>query len=75
MISNIETKIYDDKDLTIYQVTGEHTVQDVWDELDRYYSGRYTRLILWDVTRADLSSWQSDNIFTLAQMVKNYSHL
>ncbi len=62
-------------DLTIHTVTGDLSVQDVCDELDYYYSGHFTMLILWDVTRADLSSWQKDDIIYLARKVKKYSHL
>lgn len=71
----IITKIYEDLDLTVQTVTGSPTVQDISDVLDRYYSGTVTKLILWDTTFADLSSWKSDEVISLARKVKSHSHL
>jgi glutathionyl-hydroquinone reductase len=75
MMTYIETKIDEEKDLTIQTVSGSFTVQDIFDELDRYYAGHATMLILWDITRADLSSWQADQIISLVKKAKGYSHL
>ena len=74
-MSYIETKIDEEKDLTIHTVSGQLTVQDVRDALDRYYSGSVTMLILWDLTKVDLSSWATNQIVFLAKKVKEYSHL
>ena len=74
-MSKIETKIYEEKDLTIQTASGPLTVQDACDKLDRYYAGHATMLILWDITRADLSSWQADQIISLVKKAKGYSHL
>ena len=74
-MSKIETKIYKEKDLTIHTVSGSLTVQVVYDELDRYYAGPVTMHILWDVTRADLSSWETDQIVSLVKKVKEHSHV
>ena len=71
----IETKIDEEKDLTVQTVSGSFTVEDICDELERYYAGHATMLILWDIIRADLSSWQADQIVSLVKKAKGYSHL
>lgn len=74
-MSSMKTEIYEDMDVTVHTVRGPLTVLKVCDELDRYYAGRFTMRILWDLTGADLSSWQRDHITRLICKVKEYSHL
>ena len=75
LMADIKTKIYKDLDLTVHTVTGTPSVQDVCDELDQYYSDRYTKLILWDLTNADPSTWSGNEVMTLISKAKEYAHL
>lgn len=54
-MGSIETKIDVEKDLTINICTGKLTLKEVQDTIDSYYSKTITRLVLWDVTNADVS--------------------
>ena len=75
-MADIKTKIHEDIDLTIHKITGALTVEEACDELDRYYAaGRFTMRILWELTGADISSWQREHITRLIYKVKEYSHL
>ena len=74
-MSYIETKIDEEKDLTIQMVVGPVSLQDACDELDRYYAGPFTKLILWDLTRAGISSYKTEHIIALVRKVKQYHHL
>jgi hypothetical protein len=71
----IETKIDHEKDLTIQAVIGPVSLQDACDALDRYYAGLFTKLILWDLTRAEISSYKTEHIIALVRKVKQYHHL
>ena len=72
-MADIKTKIHEDIDLTIHKITGALTVEEACDELDRYYAaGRFTMRILWELTGADISSWQREHITRLIYKVKEY---
>ena len=74
-MAKIDVKIDEKKNLTVFTATAPLSSQEICDELDRYFSGRYTRLILWDLTRAKNPSWSDADIKKAAQKVKQYSHL
>ena len=66
--------IYDEiKDLTIVTVKGLITAADLLDWGNRYYQGKITPLILWDVTQADLSTLQADQLNDIAENMSRIS--
>ena len=62
-----------EKDLTIVTVEGVITADDLLDWGNSYYEGQITPLILWDVTNADLSTLQGDQLRKIAEAMSRVS--
>ena len=63
------------KDLTIVSAKGVITADDLLDWGNNYYEGQITSLILWDVTNADLSSLQADQLREIAENMSRISEV
>jgi hypothetical protein len=50
----IETHIDLEKDLTIHIASGEITADEILRKIHSYYEGEVTRLLIWDLTDADV---------------------
>lgn len=61
-----------EKDLTIVTVSGAITADDLQDWGIKYYEGQITSLILWDVTKADLSAIRGTNLEELPETSVRY---
>ncbi len=72
-MGQIETRIDHARDLTTFRVVGEMQVADFHDCLEAYYAGTVTRLVLWDLTRADLSALKTGQIKAVAQDIARIS--
>ena len=72
-MGQIELKCDPPRDLTIFQVTGQMQVADFKNALADYYRGDVTRLILWDLTRADLTAFRNRHIKEVAQGIARIS--
>ena len=72
-MGQIELKCDPPRDLTIFQVTGQMQVADFKNALADYYRGDVTRLILWDLTRADLLAFRNRHIKEVAQGIAQIS--
>lgn len=66
-MGNIETTYDQPQELTTFKVVGKMRMADFYDRLDSYYDGALTPLALWDLTEADLSAINSDQIGGLAE--------
>lgn len=64
-----------EKDLTIVIAEGLITADDLLDWGNNYYQGRVTSLILWDVTNADLSTLQADQLREIAENMRQISEV
>ena len=72
-MSNIETLIDYQLDLTVHTVSGNLTSQELLDKLETYYQGRPTQLILWDFMNATWSGITADELQELMRKAKKYS--
>jgi len=72
-VSNIETSIDYQLDLTVHTVSGNLTSQELLDKLETYYQGKPTKLILWDFMNATWSGITSDELKHLVHKAKKYS--
>ena len=72
-MGTISAKYDTDKDLTIVTAEGVITADDLLDWGNNYYEGQITSLILWDVTKADLSGLQSDKLRKIAEIMSRIS--
>lgn len=64
-----------EKDLTIVTVSGAITADDLQDWGIKYYEGQITSLILWDVTKADLSAIRGDELRGIAGNISPISEV
>ncbi len=62
-----------EKDLTIVTAEGVITADDLLDWGNNYYEGQITSLVLWDVTNADLSKLQADQLREIAEHMRRIS--
>ena len=63
------------KDLTIFTASGTLTVDYFREYLASYYDGEVTQLILWDLTKADLSTLKSTHLEELVQIIYRLSEV
>ena len=64
-----------DTDLTLVKATGKMTAADFHSYMVQYYAGKITPLILWDLTKADLSGLTTDEIRKIAQSTREISDI
>ena len=64
-----------EKDLTIVTAQGLITADDLLDWGNHYYEGQITQRILWDVTNADLSALQADQLQEIAENMSRISEV
>ena len=69
----IETTIDVHADLTVHTVTGGVKVQDILDELRRYFAGVPTRFILWDFTAAGLEELSTNDVRSIVLDARKYA--
>ncbi|HEY9051286.1 MAG TPA: hypothetical protein VIQ03_07065 [Gammaproteobacteria bacterium] len=60
-------------DLTSYTVTGKLAAEEVKQVITQFYSGQVTKLVLWDLTNADLSALHKPDIEAIAQTPRTKS--
>jgi len=56
-----------DHDLTVHVVTGAITDDEMFETLESFYAGRLTRLLLWDMSQADLQTTTADTLRRFVQ--------
>ncbi len=66
-MGTISAKYETENDLTIVTAEGTISAEDLLDWGSNYYEGQITSLILWDVTKADLSNLQGDKLREIAE--------
>ena len=64
-----------EKELTIVTAQGLITADDLLDWGNHYYEGQITQRILWDVTNADLSALQADQLQEIAENMSRISEV
>ena len=74
-MGTIETTYDLDKDLTIFTAKGALTTDNFHDCLVTYYAGEVTKLILWDLTKADLTTLKPTHLEELAQCIYQISEM
>ena len=72
-MGSITATFHSDKDLTLVKATGKMTADDFHDYMVKYYAGKTTLLILWDLTKAGLSGLTTDEVRKIAQSTMKIS--
>jgi len=63
------------KELTIVKAQGKMTAKDFMNWLNKYYLGKVTPLILWDLTAADVTNILARELRELAKEASKRAHL
>jgi len=58
----IKITIDEDQDLTIHDVTGPVTEEEMYDVLENFYKREPTALLLWDMSQADVSQTTKETL-------------
>ncbi len=74
-MGTIETTYDLNKDLTIFTAKGALTTDNFRECLVPYYAGEVTKFILWDLTKADLSTLKPTHLEDLAQSIYQMSEV
>ena len=70
-MGTIKTTYNRTNNLTTFKVAGKMTASDFYDGLAHYYEGNVTQLTLWDLTEADLSAIDTDEISDFASYARH----
>ena len=62
----------EDRDLTIHDVTGSVSEEEMYDALENFYKGEPTTLLLWDMSQADVSQVTTE---TLQRFIRKSTQL
>jgi hypothetical protein len=70
----IETRVDRQKDFTLKIVTGETSATEIIEEIESYYSGEPTTLILWDLSGGSFGKMISQDIERIVDKIQSYSY-
>lgn len=73
-MGSITTTFDTEKDLTVVKATGKMEANDFREWIATYYKGPVTRLLLWNITEADLSKLKAEEIQGGAILTKTLSN-
>jgi hypothetical protein len=61
-MAQFEKKVMLTKNLTIIEVSGRVTLEELIDEISSFYRSEYTANLIWEFSNADVSEMQSDHL-------------
>jgi len=74
-MAQIQKKIIKDKNLTVIEVSGRLTVNEVISFFKEFYESEFTLNLLWDLSKSDLSGLTGDHLRKIISSAKKYAHL
>lgn len=74
-MADIEKKIISDKEITILRVTGEIVVDQIINELTRFYEEEFTNNLLWEFSNAEGKNLSSNDLHKILSHAMEFSHL
>jgi hypothetical protein len=72
-MATIKTVVDPQNDLSIFTVDGDLTADEIIDRVEEYYTKHPSRLILWIMGDADISTLTSEDIERIIQTAKKHS--
>ena len=74
-MSTIKTTFDDQKDLTVHDIVGELSSDDIIGKLKDYYTGdKITSLVMWIFLQADVSAITTGDLRKILYFTKEYAH-
>ncbi len=74
-MAQIKKKIVKEKDLTIIEVTGKITSNEIIEAIIDFYKSDFTLKLLWDLSKSDMSGITGDHLREILSVAKSYAHL
>lgn len=74
-MAQIRKKTIKKKDLTILDVRGKVSVNDIIDALEKFYQSSCTLQLLWDLSESDLTGITADHLRKILSVAKDYAYL
>jgi hypothetical protein len=74
-MAQIKRKIEKHKDLTIIEVVGKVSANEIIDTFKEFYESEYTLNVLWDLSNSSLSGLNSDKLRQIISVAKQHAHL
>ena len=74
-MAKIDKEITGDKKITVLRVTGEIAVDQIIDELTRFYAEEYTTNLIWDFSGAEGKVLSSNDMHKIIDHAKGFAHL
>ena len=74
-MAEIKKELIDDRDITVFRVTGKIDVDQIIFELDRFYEEKFTDNMIWDFSHAEGKDLSSNNLQIVASHAKEFGHL
>jgi hypothetical protein len=70
-MGTIETQIDLERDLTIHTASGEISADEILRRIRSYYEGEVTRLLMWDLSDADLRSLSASDVQNMVDLTNS----
>ena len=70
-MGTIETQIDLERDLTIHTASGEISADEILRRIRSYYEGQVTRLLMWDLSDADLRSLSASDVQNMVDLTNS----
>ena len=70
-MGTIETHIDPERDLTIHTASGEISANEILRRIRSYYEGEVTRLLMWDLSNADLRSPSASDVQNMVDLTNS----
>ena len=61
-MGNIKACVDQDKSLTVHEVSGKVTIEDIIEAMAAFYAHEPTRHLIWDFTQAEVIDLSSENL-------------
>ena len=74
-MADIKIQVESESDLTIFTVIGAVTAGDARDAIQKFYGGRMTLNVLWDLSQSDVSKLSSDDVYSIAHTPRKYAEM
>jgi len=71
LMGTIETQIDLERDLTIHTASGEISADEILRRIRSYYEGEVTRLLMWDLSDADLRSLSASDVQNMVDLTNS----
>ena len=74
-MADVKIHVESESDLTVFTIVGEVTADDVRDTIHKFYGGRVTLNVLWDLSQGDVRKLSADDVYSIANTRRIYAEM